>query len=81
MFQFWNDLTRKSDKHQSKCNQDMETESNTMVRTCSMASDSSSSPSNWSIDWSQSNRTLSFKEDYVSFPSLEPAPANNQVSC
>ena len=46
-----------------------------MVRTCSVTSNHST-PSNWSIDWTESKKTLSFKDDYVSFPSLEPTEAS-----
>ncbi|KAI9269364.1 hypothetical protein BY458DRAFT_510754 [Sporodiniella umbellata] len=61
MFKFWSDWKRKGT---------METkdETNSLARTCS----STSTPSDWSIDWSEPKRALSFKEDYVSFPSLEP---------
>lgn len=71
MFQFWNEWKRKGDN---------KLEQTEAIRTCSMTSDNSS-PSDWSIDWNQSKRTLSFKEDYVSFPSLEPPPSNNEVPC
>lgn len=68
MFQFLNEWKRKanSNKH------DQEDAHNAMIRTCSNTSDNSSSPSNCSMDWNQ-KRALSFKEDYVSFPSLEPS--------
>ncbi|KAI9257885.1 hypothetical protein BY458DRAFT_479370 [Sporodiniella umbellata] len=66
MFQFWSEWRRKgamnSPSHKDE-NHDP------MVRTCS----NHSTPSNWSIDWSEPKRTLSFKEDYVSFPSVEPS--------
>ncbi|KAI7862564.1 hypothetical protein BDF14DRAFT_1853966 [Spinellus fusiger] len=42
-----------------------------MIRNPSISS-TTSSPSNCSIDWHSDKRTWSFKEDYVSFPSLEP---------
>ncbi|KAI9476060.1 MAG: hypothetical protein EXX96DRAFT_575625 [Benjaminiella poitrasii] len=53
-----------------------------LIRTTSMDSDSKSfaSISNWSIDWNQPKNTFTFKEDYVSFPSLEPV-ASSKVTC
>ncbi|EIE80438.1 hypothetical protein G6F46_000195 [Rhizopus delemar] len=64
MFQFWSEWRRRGnmDSMENKDNEE-EDNSSQMVRT----------PSEWSIDWSnEPKRTLSFKEDYVSFPSLEP---------
>ncbi|KAI8985843.1 hypothetical protein BDB01DRAFT_786517 [Pilobolus umbonatus] len=74
MLQFWNDWKRKGN---NKMDEELNTE---MARTYSMISDNST-PSNWSIDWNETKRTLSFKEDYVSFPSLETmATADSQCS-
>lgn len=72
MFQFLNEWKRKSNNNQHD-GQDLDCGDNhAMTRTCSNTSDSSSSPSDCSINWTQ-KRALSFKEDYVSFPSLEPS--------
>ncbi|KAI9262449.1 hypothetical protein EDC94DRAFT_608130 [Helicostylum pulchrum] len=72
MFQFFNDWKRKGNKDEQD-NRD-----NPMVRTCSMNSTSSASPSDCSMNWNH-KRALSFKEDYVSFPSLEPSAS--EVTC
>ncbi|KAG2198004.1 hypothetical protein INT47_004971 [Mucor saturninus] len=70
MFQFLNEWKRKANNNVHD-EQDVHSD-NAMTRTCSNTSDSSSSPSDCSMDWNQ-KRALSFKEDYVSFPSLEPS--------
>lgn len=70
MFQFLNEWKRKSNSNKHD-EQDTQCD-NSMTRTCSNTSNSSSSPSDCSMDWNQ-KRSLSFKEDYVSFPSLEPS--------
>ncbi|ORE07807.1 hypothetical protein BCV72DRAFT_289890 [Rhizopus microsporus var. microsporus] len=67
MFQFWSEWRRKGSSSIKNNNG----HNHQMVRTCSVASNHST-PSNWSIDWTESKKTLSFKDDYVSFPSLEP---------
>lgn len=72
MFQFFNDWKRKGNKDEQD-NRD-----SPMVRTCSMNSTSSASPSDCSMNWNH-KRALSFKEDYVSFPSLEPSAS--EVTC
>jgi hypothetical protein len=73
MFQFWTEWKRKDSKTENEGDV-------TMVRTCSITSDTSSSASNWSIDWNDKKRTLSFKDDYVSFPSLEPSDATSNTN-
>jgi hypothetical protein len=73
MLQFWNEWRRKGTM--ASMNQKDE-DNNRMVRTCS----NNSTPSNWSIDWSEPKRTLSFKEDYVSFPSVEPSQVETSYS-
>ncbi|KAI8973397.1 hypothetical protein BDF20DRAFT_649350 [Mycotypha africana] len=108
MFQFLNDWKRQkaaNNKHSNNTHAaelEQDEVQDYIIRTDSMASDNSSTPSStatrdsapamsttptstidsphWLIDWNQSKRPLSFKEDYVSFPSLE-APTNNEVSC
>lgn len=72
MFQFWSDWKRKG----SMNSMESKDEDNSLVRTCS----NTSTPSDWSIDWSETKRTLSFKEDYVSFPSLEPTRSDISYS-
>ncbi|KAI8071177.1 uncharacterized protein B0P05DRAFT_549916 [Gilbertella persicaria] len=69
MFQFWSDWKRKGNNHKE------EVHDRRMMRSCSMSSDNFSI--DWHNDWNQ-KRTLSFKDDYVSFPSLDPP--NNEVS-
>ena len=73
MFQLWSDWKRKSDN-----NKEQNSVTDNITRTCSMTSTSSTSPSNWSLDWNQ-KKALSFKEDYVSFPSLEPSAS--ELTC
>ncbi|KAI8878042.1 hypothetical protein K501DRAFT_196857 [Backusella circina FSU 941] len=73
MFQFWTEWKRKDSKTENEGDV-------AIVRTCSITSDTSSSASNWSIDWNDPKRTLSFKEDYVSFPSLEPIDATSSTN-
>lgn len=78
MFQLWNEWKRKGDSNKIDDQQLNSAADNGMSRTCSMTSDSSSSPPNWRLDWNH-QRSLSFKEDYVSFPSLEPS--TSEVTC
>ncbi|KAI8368070.1 hypothetical protein BD560DRAFT_399236 [Blakeslea trispora] len=75
MFQFWSDWKRKEDnKHDG-----MNPHGRSMMRSSSISSDNFS-PSNWEIDWNRPKQTLSFKDDYVSFPSLDPVP-DNELPC
>jgi hypothetical protein len=80
MFQFWNKRTTPNNKKEDEeQNSDCCDENNAMIRTCSMTSDNSSmfNSNCWNIDWKK--RNLSFKEDYVSFPALEPSAS--EVTC
>ncbi|KAI8329597.1 hypothetical protein EDC96DRAFT_529256 [Choanephora cucurbitarum] len=64
MLQFWSDWKRKENKHDG-----MNPNGRSMMRS---NSSDHSSPSNWDMDWNRPKQTLSFKDDYVSFPSLDP---------
>lgn len=80
MFQFWNEWKRKEEDDESTRKSIKKEQQPNIIRSYSMASDNST-VTNWSIDWNQ-KRALSFKEDYVSFPSLEPPTStNNEVPC
>ncbi|KAL0083100.1 hypothetical protein F4703DRAFT_1943408 [Phycomyces blakesleeanus] len=74
MFQFLVDWKRKSHgTHRTVSESSTDFPQTDITRMPSINS-TVSSPSSYSIDWQSDKRTWSFKDDYVSFPSLEPEP-------
>lgn len=77
MFQFWNEWKRTSSNISKK--EEEENNNQDIMRTCSMTSDNSNCWDSSNMDWRKQKRSLSFKEDYVSFPALEPSAS--EVTC